>query len=244
MKNILATFIVLQIISGCYKEKEYNADSLNADAVILKVWAAKTDFYANGTDTTFIFVQLPQNTKDAASLVSFKTNSGVFVETAKPEAQATASLITTNGVKEKIAKIIYQAGGSPNIVNIDVKVSGYQKTLSFELKSVLAESLKIIPAALSIKPDFFSEINIVAALKSSKGKVTPGQPVSLTVSDTANFSKGSFRLRNDKGNENGECNFVYTVAPDTSYRGKLIIRAVTVVNNVQLKDSIIIYSTK
>lgn len=244
MKNILSIFILSLLISGCYKEKDYNADSPGVDAVILKVWAAKTDFYANGTDTTVIFVQIPENAKDAASSVSFKTNSGLFVETAKAEAQSTAVLITTNGVKEKIAKIIYQAGSSPNIVNIDVKVSGYQKTLSFELKPVLAESVKIIPAALSIKPDFFSEINIVTALKSSKGKVTPGQPVSLTITDTANFSKGSFRLRNDKSNENGECNFVYTVAPDTSYRGKLIIRALTVVNNAQLKDSIIIYSTK
>lgn len=244
MKNTLILSILIQLITGCYKEKDYNADSPSADAVILKVWSSKTDFYANGTDTTVIFVQIPENAKDAVSLVSFKVNSGVFIETAKAEAQATASLVLINGVKQKIAKIIYQAGSSPNIVNIDVKVSGYQKTLSFELKPVLAESIKIIPAALSIKPDFFTEINIVAALKSSKGKVTQGQPVLLTILDTANSSKGSFRLRNDKSNENGECNFIYTVAPDTSYRGKLIIRAVATVNNVQLKDSIIIYSVK
>jgi hypothetical protein len=247
MKYIFICLAVLMVITGCYKEDKYSGDSPGVDAVILKVWSARSDFYANGNDTTIIFVQLPNDAKDAASIVSFKASAGVFTETAKPEAQATATLSTVNGVTQRLAKITYQASSSPSIINIDVKVAGYQKTLSLELKPVPAESIKIIPSALSIKPDYFSEINIVTALGSSKGKVTPGQPVSLTVMDIStvpNTPKGSFRVRNDKSNDNGECNFVYTVAPDTSYRGMLMVRATAIVNSVILKDSIIIYSAK
>jgi len=244
MRKFSVLIVLVLLINSCYKESAYDKDSPGVNEVILNAWTARKDIYASGSDTTLVFVQLPVEAKDAAAIVSFKTNSGQFIETTKSEAQATATLSIVNGESLKIAKVTYQASKSADSINIDVKVSGYQRTIILNLKPVLADSLRIIPSALSIRPDFFSEINIIASLKSINGSVTPGQFVSLTVLDTMNLPKGSFRLRNDRSNDNGECNFIYTVAPDTSYRGRLMIRVLANANNSQLKDSINIFVAK
>jgi hypothetical protein len=244
MSKYILSFCLLLLIAGCYKEKDYDPSTTNPDLLIQRIEMVKDTLLANGSDATEVTVTLPIDIKEDQSTIKIKTSSGTFKESGKNEADAASQIVVINGVASRTAVITLQSGLSAGAGNIEVAVSNVKKTKNFVSIRNYAEAIKVIPEVFYMKSSYKSELIIKTSLSALAGKATSGQLVDVQLLNESNQPVGSFRVYENKSNSEGECNFVYTLIPDTTYSGTLSLVASANVQGKVIKDSTKIYVVK
>src|SRR5690606_32009407 len=148
-------------------------------------------------------------------------STGTFIESEKPIYETKATIIDVNGVEKRIATATYQSSLSVTDVNISAIVAGAERKTTITLQRNYAESISVLPSSLSIASDI-NELGITINFSSNSGKVTPGQPATLTALNDQNEPMGTFRISSDKSNSEGFANYVYSLFPDTAYSGIIL----------------------
>ncbi|MFZ1808198.1 MAG: hypothetical protein WAU36_13290 [Cyclobacteriaceae bacterium] len=228
MKSYLFVQVLLvSFFFSCYNDKDYDSINVNIDNV-LKIQPYKTTVFANGRDTVILKVELPTEAADNLSQVTFSTTRGSFVESDKKEYQASAKLVKINGENKRIALAKFKSDISVGTAYIKIAILDFEKNIEIETQRNYASSVEVIPATFAINAGAFTELEIVTKLRSDNGQVSKGQKVMVAAFDDGNSPIGRFRVKNDLSNENEECSFIYSLVPDTLFKGKLIITATAI----------------
>ncbi|MBS1605366.1 MAG: hypothetical protein JST42_22070 [Bacteroidetes bacterium] len=245
MNKFLIYMLILFAFAGCYKDSDYDAATLSSGTVIGSMQAGRNMLLATGSDTTQITIELPVNASDSGSLVSLSASSGTFLESSKSYLQVKTALIKdTTGPQRRLARATYQSSDTPGVATIGVYVASVYGSFTISLQRNYADSLKIVPSILSLNEGAFSEMTFVVNLTSKKGKVTPGQQVTLSIKDDANTPRGTIRTSSPQSNDSGQASFVYDLVPDSAFFGRLKVVARSPDNAATPADSTYIYIIK
>ncbi|KYP16178.1 hypothetical protein [Flavihumibacter sp. CACIAM 22H1] len=220
----LFVFSILLVYS-CYKESDYDEKEISADRLFEKISISKDTLLANDADEAILTVRIPLDLKDSYNLVKVKTSHGVFTETSKNEAETGAKIIYENGEQQRVAIFHLKSSLTPGKAKVDFSINNVSTQKEVTIVENPATNIKIIPSALYMIGGPAGELSFKTLVGSDKGKVTPGQIVQIWVKDEDNLDKGTLRVRPSRSDAAGENNFIYSIIPDTSFTGVLIIRA-------------------
>jgi len=245
MKKILTYILLFSVLAGCYKDSDYDAATLSSGTIISSMRTGRTTLLATGSDTTQITIELPVDASDSGAVVSLSASSGTFLESAKSYIQVRTALIKdTTGPQRRLARATFQSSETPGVATIGVNVASVYGSFTITLQRNYADSLKIVPSVLSLNEGAFSEMTFAVNLTSKKGKVTPGQLVTISVKDDANTTRGTIRTSSPESNDSGQASFVYDLVPDSAFFGRLKVVAASPDNAATIPDSTFIYIIK
>lgn len=243
MKKI-STIVTLLVLAGlfnaCYKDEDYDDTEITADRLFQNISFDKESLLANDADIARLDVELPLELKDAYNLIRVKTTKGTFTETAKGEAEQSAQIKYVEGKQKRMVTFHLKSGLSTGTAVVEISLNNVATTREITLEENLPEQIKIAPAALFMAGGPAGELGFKTQLTSSKGKVSTGQTVLVSVRDEGNRDRGTMRVTQLKSDAAGENNFVFSIIPDTAYSGQLMIRA----ECLGFKDSVNIFVIK
>lgn len=228
------------LLSGCYKQSEFDPLDLDPDKVIERLQASPDTLPANGTSTSVIIALLPKGGREGAD-VSFTTSRGIFTENGTASCSVKTKVAMLDGEVRVFATATLRSTQTAGVATVSAKLGDYEKQLTVSMGANLPTSLALSVPSLIMESTPASEVEITALLTSATGPVTIGQIIEMQVLDTALVSRGSFRVEENQSNTEGKCRFVFSIMPDTAYTGPLTIYGSTAGASGPLQDSLTIY---
>jgi len=241
MRNLLSSLAIgTVLLSSCYKQSDFEPLSEDLDNVIVVLRATPEDLPANGTSTSTIIAQLPDDGIVGVD-ISFRTSRGVFTESNSNSCTVKSKVAVLDGVTRVFATATLRSTQTTGTATVTAQLAEYEKQCTVNIGTNAPTALSLSVPTLVMQDTATSELEITAQLTSTNGPVTIGQTVDLEVMDPAMNPRGSFRLEEDQSNADGKCRFVFSIMPDTAYTGPLVIRGSTAGIGVTLQDSLTIY---
>lgn len=208
--------LVLLLTLGCYIEEDYNKP---LDPKSFTLLPATNTILADGSSTATIVLQIPGESADTLSGVTFRTTAGIFVESGSK----TYSTKAKKGDDQtlRIASVTLQSSTKVEDAVVSVELFDNLRSETIQFTNATPENLIITPSTFSIKPSNTSsgEVSIEVLTTRSSGKPSIGNEVELKAYNN-DFSKeiGSFRVYNNRTDTNGKANFIYVLGDSIANR--------------------------
>lgn len=212
-KSIFPAIGALLVCAGCYET--YPTDAIEQR---LELRVEADSLPADGATLVHVAASIPENARRDARTVSFTSNGGVFVD----GGTATASVTAVDG----IADTYLRAPRTPGAVRIRAQLGSVIRDTTIQFGTAHPTRADLEPSAFVTKATLASQITVTAQLHRPTGLPTPGIELSFQAVRTDNLQPigrfGAVPL----SDANGMVKVSYS-AGDTSYRGPVLIRALT-----------------
>jgi hypothetical protein len=230
-------------MNSCYKEGDYDFSNIKKDDVLKEIIFSKHSLVANSLDTLLIHVVVPDNADDSLAEISIKATLGKFLPDNTSFISGKPKLAYLNKELKRFYTAILKSETIVGNSYIEVSSAGIKRDSMIYLKRNYPDTISMVPAALALKADLLSEIEIDIILGSFNGKVSYGQPISLEATDSLGNQIGTFRSI-ESISSGDTCTAFFSIVPDTSYVGTITLRCTTDHPEEMIENQVIIYSYK
>jgi|GEM_PF-3358710 len=224
-QHILGLAISVILIS-CYKQAEYDPLALDFSEVITELRTTPGILLANNEAQSTIIVFLPEDGQQGIE-VTFQTDKGVFLDNGTTSATVKTKAMEVDGEVRIAATTKLRNGLSSGTINIKASLVGYEVETAISSIDNPPTGISLTVPSLVMTNDPASEMELTARLTAETGIVSLDHVVTMQVLDPSMTSRGTFRIVEDHSNAEGKCRFVFSIMPDTSYAGPLLIKAIS-----------------
>jgi hypothetical protein len=243
MKKIIF-FSLLVIITSMVSCQKYSEKVAPLKDVILDMNIDLANLPSDGESVSTIKVQIPVNAESNLSTVKFKTDLGIFIPEGKNEVDRIAEIVNVNGEDKRFATIkIKNDNVLLGTANVTAEIVGYKTTQQINFINAYPNKVKLSADQLSIIPSFSNEVKFFTVVSRIKGIPTKDNIIDVEARDSLKRNIGYFRNYENLSNTDGKNTFTFTLG-NSSYYGKIIIRAKANDGQKNILDSLIIFSTK
>jgi hypothetical protein len=219
---IIETADVTATVSNVSKTIPVSFTNLLFDS-FLTIASFPASIPADGASFGYINIEQPLNILTDYTSIVFTTSNGLFDNGTKTITKSSATVLV-NGVYKRVAQVRLIASKIVDSALVEVAVKGTSKNFTVNFLKALPDSVSISLSAPAIATGFANSVTITTSLIRSAGVPSLNNDATLTVTDTANVSRGSFINYSSKSDINGVIVNKFTLGSDT-YKGKLIVTA-------------------
>jgi len=232
----------LVIAAGCYKDSDFDPLALEPDEVIVELRASPDVLSANGSAISNITAVLPDGGQENLDM-TFTTSAGLFVENGtKVLTVKTKAVQYPEGILV-CANATLRNSNATGRITLNASFGGYEVSKTLTSVENPAAAITVVVPSLVLSNNPASEMEVITQLSAASGTVSQGQLVGMQVLDESLVPRGTFRLIQDRSDQEGKCKFVFSIAPDTLFTGPLSFRANTQISSGTIEANRTIYIT-
>lgn len=246
-QSILLFLLTLLVITSCYNDSDFNSENFNSNNLIVAIEPTNIpDLLANNSDRLKIRVLLVKES-EVSTPVRFELSDGSFVaNSGKSITVLSAREIDENGGSVNVAETEIKTGFELGMATLIINVANYETSLPININRSFPSEAILGAESLVLSPSFGAELNLEGRLNALSGFVTLGHSLSIRAeSPQTGLEVGTFRVADPRTDSLGRADFIYTIAPDTAFRGNLNFILSTIgQNNQQIKDTLTVFAVK
>lgn len=241
LKLIIAISIIL---NACYDDSLYNESQFTFDELVDKIELEKVKLFANGKDESLVNIifGLDSNTENARFFATL--SNGVFKSNRRDTISLKPKLnVNSFGNTEKTISFKIVSSQTPGNTSLTLSLNDYIKIVDIVFERSYPSDLEILPNPKIFSRKNTGNIELIANLLSEEGSPSFKTQIDFDITDTMHNSIGELLTDCKFVNESDKCTALYSIWPDTSYVGRIIVKASTFNGVDTINEFINIYST-
>jgi len=220
MKRTTIFFILLCLVqAACYKNSNYNESNLAGYDTTAQMFIDTTSLLADSFHIAHVYVKLPYDADSTKTLVTYRTDLGIFVESGTQTVQIQAKQ-NIDSVK-RIAFATLKSGTKTGIAHIQINLYTQYKILLDTFTNAYPQYMQLSANTLSVNPanDATGEVSFTCRLFRYQGSPSQLNPVTMSVLDFSSTTPlGQFRVYNNLSDPTGTTQFTWVLG-DTLING-------------------------